>query len=140
LLILYLIMFCILIFLIFFFYFTTLFIWISISKISRFSKLLLYIFFRITSSNINFSFLFRLLYSLFCINRWELNVFIFRIESKKRHSPISFFFIPFRSLMELIQFIFRKQNAHNLITKFNSFFLASYYIKKLAFLLLMFMS
>jgi hypothetical protein len=41
--------------------------------------------------------------------------------------------------VKFIQFIFRKQNAHNFITEFYSFFLASYNIKKLTFLLLMLM-
>ena len=118
----------------------TLFILVSIPKISRFSKLLLYIFFRIASCNIDFPFIFWLLNSLFRINGRKLNVFILWIECEKWYCPISFFLVPFWPLVKFIQFIFRKQNAHNFIAEFYSFFLASYNIKKLTFLLLMLMS
>ena len=117
----------------------TLLILVGIPKISRFSKLLLYIFFRISSCNIDFPFIFWLLNSLFCVNGRKLDVFILWIESEKRYSPISFFLVPFWPLVKFIQFIFRKQNAHNFIAEFDSFFLASYNIKKLTFLLLMLM-
>lgn len=56
----------------------------------------------------NFSFFFLLFISLFSINSWECYVFCFSIESKMRYLPVSFFFIPFWSLMQFIKFIFWK--------------------------------
>ena len=55
-----------------------------------------------------FSIFFLLFISLLSIDSWECYVFCFSIEGKMRYLPVSFFFIPFWSLMQLIKFIFRK--------------------------------
>ena len=49
-----------------------------------------------------FSVLFLLLIPCFCIYGWESNVTSFRIEGKVRNNPLSFFFVPLWSLMQLI--------------------------------------
>jgi hypothetical protein len=53
-----------------------------------------------------FSFFFRLLYSLFCINCWESKILCSVVESKEWDCPVTFFIVPFWSLMQFLQFIF----------------------------------
>jgi len=90
--------------------------------------------------NIQFTLIFSLFDSLFCINRWEWNIFIFEVESEHRYCPIALFVVPFWSLVQFVQFIFGQEDTHNFVTEFYSLLLTSNNIKKLRLLLLMLMS
>ena len=106
-------------------------------KIAIFSKLVVRVIFGVV--DVQFPLIFWLFHSRLGIYRWEWNVLVLWIEGEQWDCPVATFIIPLWLIVQLVQFVFRKENAHNFVAELNSLFLTSNNVKQFRFLLLMFL-